>query len=211
MFSDRNFSPLQYVDPSGFFVDWVQDIDGNIYWDQFAKSQATTKNGEKYLGKNFIARDKNSGYLIEFMDNEEMKIVLSEVKIQADKTSKESNWGIPFDMSSILSWWEKLGGIFGFANNGQGQENRIGNGRLVDLSPFTDNMPSPFVNNYKPTNITPPISNKPQKVQNGYYMYKDGEQYPVHVKNSEDSAKMRKWWGNIHKVDSIVPYYEIKK
>ena len=140
------------MDPTGFFVDWVQDIDGNIYWDQFAKSQATTKNGEKYLGKNFIARDKNSGYLIEFMDNEEMKIVLSEVKIQADKTSKESNWGIPFDMSSILSWWEKLGGIFGFANNGQGQENRVGNGRLVDLSPFTDNMPSPFVNNYKPTN-----------------------------------------------------------
>ena len=208
------FSPLQYVDPSGFFVDWVQDIDGNIYWDQFATSQATTKNGEKYLGKNFIARDKNSGYLIEFMDNEEMKIVLSEVKIQADKTSKESNWGIPFDMSSILSWWEKLGGIFGFANNGQGQENRIGNGRLVDLSPFTDNMPSPFVNNYKPTNTTPPITNKPQKVQKGYtFEYEHPtisyrSQYHW-VESKEDSMKFSQRLKSMGlRIDTIIPAYK---
>ena len=42
-------------------------------------------------------------------------------------------------------------------------------------------------------------------------MDKGGERYPVHVKDSKDSAKMRKWWGNLFEVDSIVPCYEIKK
>ncbi len=60
------FSPLQYVDPSGFFVDWVQDIDGNIYWDQFATSQATTKNGEKYLGKEGYGIDEETGLLVHY-------------------------------------------------------------------------------------------------------------------------------------------------
>jgi RHS repeat-associated protein len=31
--------------------DWVEDKNGNIYWDQNATSQSTTKPGEKYLGQ----------------------------------------------------------------------------------------------------------------------------------------------------------------
>lgn len=45
-------NPISYTDPTGMFEDWVQNEDGEIYWDKNARSQATTKQGEKYLGKN---------------------------------------------------------------------------------------------------------------------------------------------------------------
>jgi hypothetical protein len=44
-------NPINRVDPTGALDDWVQDADGNIYWDKNATSQATTKPGETYLGK----------------------------------------------------------------------------------------------------------------------------------------------------------------
>lgn len=43
-------NPLAKIDPNGMLDDWVEK-DGNIKWDENATSQATTKNGEKYLGK----------------------------------------------------------------------------------------------------------------------------------------------------------------
>ena len=208
------FSPLQYVDPSGLLIDWVEGIDGKIYWDPLATSSATTKNGEKYWGKEGYGIDEETGLLVHYQsDGTKNSFIISKkgTIVAGEKISKGFNWGIPLDFTFLSSWFEKLGGIFGVAKNGQGQETRIGTGPMVDLSPFTDNIPSPFVNNYKPTNITPPIVIEPQKVQNGYYMYKGGERYPVHVKDSKDSAKMRKWWGNLFEVDSIVPCYEIKK
>lgn len=45
-------NPINRVDPTGALDDWVQDADGNIYWDKNATSQATTKRDETYLGKN---------------------------------------------------------------------------------------------------------------------------------------------------------------
>lgn len=45
-------NPIKLVDPTGMGTDdFVQRKDGSIYWDKNANSQATTKKGEKYLGK----------------------------------------------------------------------------------------------------------------------------------------------------------------
>ncbi len=43
-------NPINRVDPTGA-LDWVANADGEIYWDKNANSQATTKQGETYLGK----------------------------------------------------------------------------------------------------------------------------------------------------------------
>jgi len=43
-------NPINRVDPTGA-LDFVQNEQGEIYWDKNANSQATTKEGEKYLGK----------------------------------------------------------------------------------------------------------------------------------------------------------------
>ena len=45
-------NPENRFDNTGTEDDWVKDSRGNIYWDSNATSQATTKNGETYLGKN---------------------------------------------------------------------------------------------------------------------------------------------------------------
>ena len=66
-FNPYHFSynnPMNKSDPSGRLPDdWVQSKDGKIYWDNNATSQATTKAGETYLGKNVLVgthnRDKN--------------------------------------------------------------------------------------------------------------------------------------------------------
>ena len=44
-------NPVNRFDNTGTEDDWVKDSKGNIYWDSNATSQATTKNGETYLGK----------------------------------------------------------------------------------------------------------------------------------------------------------------
>ena len=44
-------NPIKLVDPNGEEIDWVMDKNGRIYWDENAKNQQTTKQGETYLGK----------------------------------------------------------------------------------------------------------------------------------------------------------------
>jgi hypothetical protein len=41
--------------------DWVEDANGNIYWDPKATSQATTKAGETHLGKAVVVMDGTGG------------------------------------------------------------------------------------------------------------------------------------------------------
>ncbi len=47
-------NPINKIDPTGMLDDWVENKDGQIYWDQNATSQETTKDGETYLGKVFV-------------------------------------------------------------------------------------------------------------------------------------------------------------
>ena len=47
-------NPINKIDPNGMLDDWVEDREGHIYWDKNAISQATTKEGEKYLGKTVV-------------------------------------------------------------------------------------------------------------------------------------------------------------
>lgn len=44
--------------------DWVEDSNGKIYWDKNATSQATTKKGEKYIGKTFTGKDQNGNIFV---------------------------------------------------------------------------------------------------------------------------------------------------
>ncbi|MDR3046070.1 MAG: RHS repeat-associated core domain-containing protein, partial [Bacteroidales bacterium] len=51
--------PVNRTDPTGLLDDWVEAANGTIYWDDNATSQATTKDGEKYLGKNVLVATHN--------------------------------------------------------------------------------------------------------------------------------------------------------
>ncbi|WP_297337686.1 RHS repeat-associated core domain-containing protein [Algoriphagus sp.] len=53
-------NPLNRIDPDGRF-DWVVNKDNEIYWDDNATSQATTKTGETYLGKSGTGVDEQTG------------------------------------------------------------------------------------------------------------------------------------------------------
>ena len=57
------WNPVKLVDPDGRMIDWVESANGTIYWDDNATSPETTKEGEKYLGKNVLVathgRDEN--------------------------------------------------------------------------------------------------------------------------------------------------------
>jgi len=44
-------NPINRIDPDGRWDDWVQNAEGEIYWDKNATSQTTTKAGETYLGR----------------------------------------------------------------------------------------------------------------------------------------------------------------
>lgn len=51
-------NPVNYIDPFGMDMDWVEDKNHHVYWDDNAKSQETTKKGERYLDKTVFATDK---------------------------------------------------------------------------------------------------------------------------------------------------------
>jgi RHS repeat-associated protein len=47
-------NPISFIDPDGRSEDWVENKNGEIYWDEKAKSQETTKKDEKYLGESVV-------------------------------------------------------------------------------------------------------------------------------------------------------------
>ena len=53
-------NPLKRIDPDGR-LDWVANREGEVYWDENATSQATTKTGETYLGKSGKGVDEQTG------------------------------------------------------------------------------------------------------------------------------------------------------
>ncbi|MEM6738362.1 MAG: RHS repeat-associated core domain-containing protein, partial [Bacteroidota bacterium] len=75
-------NPVSFTDPTGMSpVDWVEDRNGNIYWDDNATSQATTKEGETYLGKNVIVGTHNR----DATGNEEINTARFDLYLESDK------------------------------------------------------------------------------------------------------------------------------
>ncbi len=58
------FSPLQYVDPTGFFVDWYRDSENNIRWTDFTSKRDFESSGIQgtYLGKTYLDLENNLYY-----------------------------------------------------------------------------------------------------------------------------------------------------
>ena len=53
-------NPLNRIDPDGR-LDWIANREGEVYWDENATSQATTKTDETYLGKSGTGIDEQTG------------------------------------------------------------------------------------------------------------------------------------------------------
>jgi len=53
-------NPLNRIDPDGKF-DWVINKDNEVYWDEQASSESTTKDGETYHGKTGLGIDDQTG------------------------------------------------------------------------------------------------------------------------------------------------------
>ena len=86
-------NPINRIDPDGALDesiqkpdDWVEKADGSIYWDNKATSQATTKTGESYLGKNVLVgthnRDANG--------NEAINTAKFDLYLESDKTGSSA-------------------------------------------------------------------------------------------------------------------------
>ncbi len=125
------FSPLQYVDPSGEMIDWVEGIDGKIYWDPLATSSATIKNGEKYWGKEGYGIDEETGLLVHYQsDGTKNSFIISKkgTIVTGEKISKEHG----FSISVGGSFFFGLGIAFeiGYAKDSYGQGSLYGTGSL---------------------------------------------------------------------------------
>jgi RHS repeat-associated protein len=75
-------NPIKRIDPTGALDDWVESADGEIYWDENATSQATTKEGEIYLGKNVLVGTHNR----DASGNEEINTAQFDLYLESDKT-----------------------------------------------------------------------------------------------------------------------------
>lgn len=83
-------NPITRFDPNGMWDDefndrsrdWVEAANGNIYWDENATSQESTKSGEKYLGKNVLVGTHNR----DREGNEDINSARFDLYLETDKT-----------------------------------------------------------------------------------------------------------------------------
>jgi hypothetical protein len=91
-------NPINRVDPSGLLDDWVESANGRIYWDENATSQATTKSGETYLGKNVLVGTHNRGANL----NESINSAMFDLYLESNKEGPTATiWGntVPADVN----------------------------------------------------------------------------------------------------------------
>jgi RHS repeat-associated protein len=91
-------NPMIFVDPTGANPDFVESAEGDVYWDDNANSQETTKAGEKYLGKtlefnfvSFIDAKSWDGPLGKITAGDKLS---STIKISAQENSKGELTGV---------------------------------------------------------------------------------------------------------------------
>ncbi|WP_026948123.1 RHS repeat-associated core domain-containing protein [Algoriphagus marincola] len=90
-------NPLNRIDPDGR-LDWVANRDGEVYWDENATSQATTKTGETYLGKSGTGIDEQTGNMLVYNSDgsiDQGMMSLGEVTVSATQSDHERTMSNP--------------------------------------------------------------------------------------------------------------------
>jgi RHS repeat-associated protein len=81
-------NPIMFIDPDGNSVHWVESKTGNIYWDDNAISESTTKAGEKYLGREGYGINEANGNVIHYGANgiaSEAPMGIGDISVSGDK------------------------------------------------------------------------------------------------------------------------------
>ena len=122
-FSAMNNNPIFFTDPDGRAAvppDWVESADGDIYWDDNATSQETTKSGETYLGKNVLVGIHNR----DASGNEAINTAKFDLYLESDKTGPTASIKgntVPADINKYGTLVEGLYSAEYYANyNGDG-------------------------------------------------------------------------------------------
>jgi hypothetical protein len=100
-------NPLSRIDPDGRLDDWVESANGKIYWDDNATSQTTTKEGEKYLGKNVLVGTHNR----DASGNESVNSATFDLYLQSNKSGSSATIKgntVPSDISKYGTLAEGL-------------------------------------------------------------------------------------------------------
>jgi RHS repeat-associated protein len=203
-------NPVNKVDPTGLYEKESQA--------QKAHEKAIKRYGRDNVGSiyqnakgKYEFRISKTGFKQERGDN-----IPENSDAHADGGTKMSN-NLKLFFYNIING--ASGGYHGSADNGQRQENRKGHDETesVDWTNLISHMPGPIeFNNNRKKSLTPQTNTiEPELEQDGYIIHitnnQTGQKHPVWVKDSKDSAKMRKWWGEKWiTVDTIYPHTKEK-
>ena len=81
-------NPIMFIDPDGNSVHWVESKTGNVYWDDNAISESTTKAGEKYLGPEGYGINEANGNVIHYGANgiaSEAPMGIGDISVSGDR------------------------------------------------------------------------------------------------------------------------------